>query len=224
MNTDCPVPIPADSTDPWPRPDPGDSTITPMPPFPGPGACVFDHRGTYGEDGMLAAGEISAAVEWIFAGTGGNSFAFHARLLTEPAPQDGVISGVVFEDHNENGQRDLDEPGIQGVGIGLVMPDLVRIQVTDEHGRYVFEVQEPGLYTLNLTVPLPVPPVPLVIVIQEALGVAVQLQLGVIVTVTGVAVPPAAGAAWLFGSIVETHAPACVTVKVWPAMVMVPVR
>ena len=153
MNTDCPVPIPADSTDPWPRPDPGDSTITPMPPFPGPGACVFDHRGTYGEDGMLAAGETSAAVEWIFGGTGGNSFAFHARLLTEPAPQDGVISGVVFDDHNENGQRDLDEPGIQGVGVGLVMPDLVRIQVTDERGRYVFEVLEPGLYTLNMTVP-----------------------------------------------------------------------
>ena len=152
MNTDCAVP--ADSTDPWPRPgDPGDSTITPMPPFPGPGACVFDHRGTYGEDGMLAAGETSAAVEWIFAGTGGNSFAFHARLLTEPAPQDGVISGVVFEDHNQNGHRDLDEPGIQGIGVGLVMPDLVRIQVTDERGRYVFEIHEPGLYTLNLTVP-----------------------------------------------------------------------
>ncbi len=158
VNTDCPVPIPADSTEPWPPlpwplPVPGDSTVTPLPPIPFPGGCFFDHRGTYGDDGMLAAGETSAAVEWIFTGTGGDSFAFHARLVTEPAPQDGVISGVVFEDHNENGQRDLEEPGIAGVGVGLVMPDLVRIQVTDELGRYVFEVQDPGLYTLDLTIP-----------------------------------------------------------------------
>ena len=168
-NAMCPLEVPGDSTDPGPRrasgvPRPGASpadSVPPEPPIPPlpppieppPGTCFFDHRGTYGEDGLLAGGETSTPVEWIFAGTGGQSFAFHASLVVEFAPPDGVIGGVVFQDQNENGQRDLDEPGIPGVGVGLQLPDQVHIVVTDERGRYGFDVPDAGLYTVTMTVP-----------------------------------------------------------------------
>jgi hypothetical protein len=78
--------------------------------------------------------------------------------------------------------------------------------------------------TWNWTIPFPVPLVPSVIVSQDVAAVADQPQSAGLVTVTGAAVPPDAGAAWLVGSIVETHAPAWMTVNVWPAIVAVPAR
>jgi hypothetical protein len=116
--------------------------------------CAFDHRDTYGDDGVLAPGEASEAVEWILAGTGGESFAFRARLIFAPSVE-GTISGVVFDDRNTNGRRDDGEPGVAGVGIGLehADADFVRIRKTDEQGRFAFDVDEPGLYSLTKTVP-----------------------------------------------------------------------
>ncbi len=134
---------------PIPVPLPGDS----LPPGPVLGGCFFDHRGTYGDDGVLAGGETSAAVEWIFAGTEGQSFAFHAQLVPESGEPQGVIAGVVFHDRNANGQREPGEEGLPGLGIGLQVGDLVLIQVTDAQGHYAFEVGEPGLYRVSLTVP-----------------------------------------------------------------------
>lgn len=130
-----------------------DDPLPTDPPIPMPTLCFFEHRGTYGDDGQLAAGETSEPVEWIFDGTQGQSFAFHARLVTDPVPVDGIIAGIVFEDRNENGRRDWDEPGIEGVGLGLELPDFVRIAVTDAQGRYTFEVPDAGLFTVILTVP-----------------------------------------------------------------------
>ena len=157
VNADCPVP--------------GDSTVPVMPPIPVPWmSCTFDHRDTYGDDGLLAAGETSTPVEWIFAGSQGESFAFQARLVTQPVLPDGVIAGIVFEDRNENGMRDWDEPGIPGVGVGLEMPDFVAIQVTDAEGRYHHEVPAAGLYTLTLSVPdgaRPTTPVQLQVLIVQ---------------------------------------------------------
>jgi hypothetical protein len=60
-------------------------------------------------------------------------------------------------------------------------------------------------------------------VIQLSLLVAVQLHPLVVVTVT-LAGPPAAGLVGFSGATVKAHAPACVTVTVWPATVSVPVR
>ena len=72
---------------------------------------------------------------------------------------------------------------------------------------------------------MPLPFAPAVIVIQASLLVAVQLQPVPAVTVT---VPVVAADDVRFdevGEIVNVHgAPACVTVKVWPPIVIVPVR
>jgi len=72
---------------------------------------------------------------------------------------------------------------------------------------------------------LPLPLAPALIVIQVALLVAVQLQPVPAVTVT---VPVAATEDVRFddvGAIVNVHgAPACVTVKLCPPIVIVPVR
>jgi hypothetical protein len=78
--------------------------------------------------------------------------------------------------------------------------------------------------TVNVTGPEPVPDAPLEIVIQPADSVVVQAQFDEVVTVVE-AVPPAATTVWLVGDIAyEQAAAACVTVKVAPAIVSVPVR
>ena len=133
------------------------------------GACSFDHRGTYGDDGVLAAGETSEPVEWLFHGTGGESFAFQAILMFEPEPPgSGTIGGLVFEDRNQNGQRDLGEPGIAGVSLGMLVGDHEQTAVTDEVGDYSFVLEEAGLYEVRLGVPpglVPTTPTELVVLI-----------------------------------------------------------
>ena len=60
--------------------------------------------------------------------------------------------------------------------------------------------------------------------IQVALLVAVQLQPVKVVTLT-VPLPPSDVNDWLGGEIEKVQGtPPCVTVKVWPAIVIVPVR
>jgi hypothetical protein len=78
--------------------------------------------------------------------------------------------------------------------------------------------------TLKASVPDPVPGAPPEIVTHAALLDAVQLQPADVVTVT-VPLPPAAANAWLVGEIVNTHdVEGWVTVNVFPAIVIVPVR
>jgi len=73
--------------------------------------------------------------------------------------------------------------------------------------------------------PLPVPLAPTVIVSHESLLTAVQLHVALAVTVT---FPLTAIDDVRFedaGAIVTRHGtPACVTVKLWPAIVTVPIR
>lgn len=76
----------------------------------------------------------------------------------------------------------------------------------------------------NVTEPLPDPLAPLVTVIHEALLVAVQLQPVATVTLL-LPLPPLAVTDCVVGEIDGEHeAAACVTVKVAPAIVIVPVR
>jgi hypothetical protein len=75
-----------------------------------------------------------------------------------------------------------------------------------------------------VTLPLPLPELPDVTVIQLALLVAVQPQPLVVVTVSLMG-PPAPVMVGLVGVTAKPHEEAaCVTVTVWPAMVIVPVR
>jgi hypothetical protein len=78
--------------------------------------------------------------------------------------------------------------------------------------------------TLNVTLPFPVPLVPESTVIQPALLPAVQEHPGPADTAT-VLLPALSDKVTLVGLIeYEQTRAACVTVNVWPAMVMVPVR
>src|SRR5919198_3075895 len=73
-------------------------------------------------------------------------------------------------------------------------------------------------------VPFPVPDSPLVIVSDGSLLTAVHEHQLPVVTLT-IAVPPPDGIAWVAGEMEKLHpAAACVTVKVWSAIVTVPVR
>ena len=72
---------------------------------------------------------------------------------------------------------------------------------------------------------MPVPLAPAPIVIHVALLVAVQLQPEPAVTVIEPLAARDDGRLFDVGEIVKVHeTPACVTVKVWPAIVIVPVR
>ena len=78
--------------------------------------------------------------------------------------------------------------------------------------------------TVNVTGPEPVPDAPVEIEIQLADSVVVHAQVDEVVTEVD-AVPPAAETVSLVGDIAyEQAAAACVTVKVAPAIVSVPVR
>ena len=71
---------------------------------------------------------------------------------------------------------------------------------------------------------MPVPLAPAVIVIQEALGVAFHEQLDPVVTLKD-PVPPVLGTEPAVDpSVYEQDSAAWVTVNVWPAAVIVPVR
>lgn len=119
-----------------------------MPPAECAPGCAFDHRGTYGEDGWLAAGETSQAVEWILSNPAGESFAFRARLGDTTTPGNGMISGVVFNDANRDGRRDPGEIGYVGAMVTLSRGDSLQITRTNARGFYAFQVMEAGLYEL----------------------------------------------------------------------------
>lgn len=77
--------------------------------------------------------------------------------------------------------------------------------------------------TTSCTVPFPVPLAPDEIPIHDALLDAVHAQPAATVTATDVVAPPAP-ALYESGAIEYEHPADCVTVKVWPAAVMVPER
>jgi len=106
------------------------------------------------------------------------------------------------------------------VALGCVMvnvcPAIVRVVV-----RVLAPVFEPAT---NVTLPGPFPDTPLVSATHDAPLDDDQLQPVDVVTAT-VPLPPFGGSVWLVGEIVNVHdAVGCVTVYVWPPMVMVPVR
>jgi hypothetical protein len=78
--------------------------------------------------------------------------------------------------------------------------------------------------TVNATVPLPFPLAPDAIVIQGALLAEVHVHPVAAVTATGAPAPPDALMDALVGLIEYEHGALCVSVNVWPAIVIVPVR
>ena len=87
----------------------------------------------------------------------GNTSEFSAGVTATPLPPSS-LSGVVFEDFNDDGQVDFGEKGIAGVTITLTGTDdlgnAVNLsQTTDGDGAYVFLNLRPGSYYLTETQP-----------------------------------------------------------------------
>lgn len=102
----------------------------------------------------LAVG--SHTVTATYSGDGSFQTSQGSTSLTVLAP--ASLSGIVFEDFNDNGQVDFGEQGIAGVTITLTGTDDVgqavnQTQVTDGDGAYVFLNLRPGNYYLTETQP-----------------------------------------------------------------------
>ena len=131
--------------------------------------CSFDHRGTYGDTGLLGPGESSTPVEWILLVPSGESFAFRAQLGA-PEPGPGTIAGIVYADNDRDGSLDAGELGIEGVQVSLRAGSQTVWAWTDALGHYAFSVAAPGLYELSIAVPpgdTPTTPLPLQVAILQ---------------------------------------------------------
>jgi hypothetical protein len=78
---------------------------------------------------------------------------FSPFAIFEAAPR-ATLSGMVFEDFNDDGQVDFGEQGIAGVTISLTGTDdlgspVALSQTTDADGTYVFGNLRPGSYTIT---------------------------------------------------------------------------
>ena len=70
--------------------------------------------------------------------------------VSESSPPVGRIDGIVFEDVDNSGQVDANEPGLSGVVINLDDKEGQTQQViTDSTGRFSFEKLAAGIYTIE---------------------------------------------------------------------------
>jgi hypothetical protein len=87
----------------------------------------------------------------------GDTSTFSASVLAAALPP-ASLSGVVWEDFNNDGQVDFGESGISGVTVTLTGTDFLgravnQSQTTDSDGAYVFANLLPGNYYLTETAP-----------------------------------------------------------------------
>lgn len=107
----------------------------------------------------LSTGEYNVSFS-MPAGYGPVSLTSRAVSLAQPGDsatvgfavqQLGTIQGIVFDDSNANGMREIGEAGIPGVTVTLESNDT---QTTDENGRYTFTDALPGTYRVAINVPM----------------------------------------------------------------------
>jgi hypothetical protein len=65
----------------------------------------------------------------------------------------GLVSGVVFDDQNSNGQLDLGEPGVPGASVNVTVAPSSDGGTTDSRGGYFFVIMNGGTGTVNITLP-----------------------------------------------------------------------
>jgi hypothetical protein len=99
---------------------------------------------------------IPAGLEGIITRIGGSGEGTGFNFTEVPLVGTG---GFVFEDANNNGAKDPDEPGIAGVAVTLTGTKIVggpfnsQTAITDASGAYTFANLLPGTYTITETQP-----------------------------------------------------------------------
>jgi len=80
----------------------------------------------------------------------GTAIAFVARIDIGLLPDGGAVGGLVWNDLNEDGVIDADEPGLPDVTVRLEAgPDLFWVATTDADGMYRFDGLAAGFYTVT---------------------------------------------------------------------------
>jgi hypothetical protein len=105
----------------------------------------------------LSVGDHSISA--VYVGDGIFSASVSPTLTQTVNPQPSSLSGLVFEDFNDDGQVDFGERGIAGVSITLDGTDdlghrVSLTQVSDADGAFRFLDLRPGNYTLTETQPV----------------------------------------------------------------------
>jgi protocatechuate 3,4-dioxygenase beta subunit len=124
-------------------------------------ATMTGSNGVYGftnvEPGMYSVQETDP--DGYFSTTGNTATVTLAEGGTGTAnfgdKQSGTVSGIVFNDINENGIQDAGEMGISGVTVKLFNPtgSVVQATMTGSNGVYGFTNIEPGMYSVQETDP-----------------------------------------------------------------------
>ena len=120
----------------------------------GPGAAfVFEFAN---DDGIWTSGEISFPRTVMFGIDPGVAVAFVGEIHAGPGDVGGAIRGLVWNDFDEDGVRDPDEPGLPGVPILLVSDDIqgsplpmIRHTETGPEGRYEFGSLAAGYFDVS---------------------------------------------------------------------------
>jgi hypothetical protein len=90
--------------------------------------------------------------------TTGDTSEFSADIAAPVTPPPSSLSGLVWQDFNNDGQVDFGEKGIAGVTVTLAGTDdlgnaVSQAQATDADGAYVFLGLRPGTYSITETQP-----------------------------------------------------------------------
>jgi len=114
----------------------------------------FDFSSRLGADNVLEPGESSEGVTIKFHTVTARSFAIGFRIDLGGPSGPAIISGVVFQDDNQNGERDRCgrcEPGLAGITVALEKSlnnsdKVTLIAKTDANGEYSFGGLKEGVY------------------------------------------------------------------------------
>jgi hypothetical protein len=122
----------------------------------GDGASIV--FGFANDDGVWTSGEESFPRTVLFGVAPGVSIGFLARIDVNQHPQLGSVGGVVWNDHDEDGVMDREEPGIGGVVINMyrtdgpersMQPEILWRTVTARDGSYRFDGLDAGHYEVK---------------------------------------------------------------------------
>jgi len=111
-----------------------------------------------------------------------------------PTPTTGTVTGVVWNDVNQDGVRQPEEPGLAGITVRLEdQTDLHALAAweteTDARGRYQFEDIPPGTYTITVKTGGVWPTTDLPITVEVGANTVVEADIGLYVLSRAIYVP-----------------------------------